>query len=447
MAVGQIVLSDAAVHILDLEIAGKDIADFLRRHDEAERELVLARAIEVGVFCLERAASQQDTEFVRRQVDSLLTAVERQVGAIPQHVEAALLAKVGTGNGQVLAPIQTLVDRVVNDAKCQLTEIKQLVREVDPRVDGSAVGSALRQVREMLDPKRTDSVQTVLEKSIRDVATTDGAMAQAVRSTIEQALSPLKERVEDLTKEIRGRDAAAEALAQTTAKGTPYEDEVATRLCDWAKQVGGVTVRHVGADNRPGDVVVEILASSPAATPFRLVVEVRDRQQPKGHKAISDDLQAAMSERHASVAIYVSRYRDGLANEIGEWAEGQCKSGPYVACLDDYLQIAVRFLIIQKQLAERRAAAYEIDAGKVAMQLRQIRTALARVTTINNKVTGVVGNAFAIQMEATSLRTEISSAITAIEDAVRLYPSAEPTALQEPLLTSPVDQGSAVGSD
>jgi hypothetical protein len=101
-----VLVLDRSVRIAELEIPRKDIADFLRTVDEDEVEPTLIQAIEVGVFCLERARMSQDTEFVRRQVDQLLNRVEATVGKIPEETQKALVAKIGTSNGQGARPAQ-----------------------------------------------------------------------------------------------------------------------------------------------------------------------------------------------------------------------------------------------------------------------------------------------------------------------------------------------------
>ncbi len=68
----KIVVSDSSIKIQNLEITRKEVADYLRLVKEDERVQAFVKAVEVGVFCLERAAASQDTEFVRRQVESLL---------------------------------------------------------------------------------------------------------------------------------------------------------------------------------------------------------------------------------------------------------------------------------------------------------------------------------------------------------------------------------------
>lgn len=66
MGAARIDLSDTGIRIGDLEVPKKDVADFLRRVPEPEREATLVQAIEVGVFCLERARTSQDLDFVKR---------------------------------------------------------------------------------------------------------------------------------------------------------------------------------------------------------------------------------------------------------------------------------------------------------------------------------------------------------------------------------------------
>src|ERR1700683_584935 len=61
-------IGDGGIRILDVEVPGKDVAQFFAVAKEEERHLLLIQAIEVGTFCLERARGNSDMEFVRRQV-------------------------------------------------------------------------------------------------------------------------------------------------------------------------------------------------------------------------------------------------------------------------------------------------------------------------------------------------------------------------------------------
>lgn len=423
MANTRIIVLEAGIQVVNLDIPRKDVADFLRGLPEEEREPTFIRALEVGIFCLERARTSQDTEFVRRQVDSLLSKVEKAVETIPDETQKALLEKIGTSEGQVLAPIHTLVNEVSKTTTDRLKEVRDLLsQEIDPAKETTTLGKVLRDLRNLLDPGRTDSVQGSVNAAIKSVTTEDGALAKAVRAVVGDSVKPLSDEMDRLAKEIRGQEAAAEALEQTTQKGASYEDQVVLELQEWS-QVAGAEVHHVGSDNQPGDVLVKVATSSLASTPVTIVLEVRDRQSPLGRKAITSTCEEAMAVREANSGIYLSRSRDGLANEIGEWAEGETERGPFIACTHDHLITALRFLMVQKRLASLRAAAPEVDSASIEAQIQRIRTALDRVKSINRKVTEVRANASDIQTDAEALRDEVRGALTTIEDSIRVAPS------------------------
>src|SRR5438128_7887655 len=119
-----VLVLDRSVKITELEIPRKDVADFLRTVDDAEVEPTLIQAMEVGVFCLERARMSQDTEFVRRQIDLLLNHVETAVKKIPDDTQRALVDKIGTNNGQVLAPLREMIDAATKLTTDKVKEIR-----------------------------------------------------------------------------------------------------------------------------------------------------------------------------------------------------------------------------------------------------------------------------------------------------------------------------------
>jgi len=413
-----VLLLDRSVRVTELEIARKDVADFLRTLNEDEIEPTLIQAIEVGVFCLERARVSQDTEFVRRQLNQLLNDVEATVSKIPDQTQKALTDKIGTRNGQVLAPVKEMIDAASKLTTDKVKEVRDLLaQEMDPGKETSTLGQALRTIRNLLDPKRSDSVQSTLEHAVKTVAGKDGVLASAVKEVVADAVKPLAHELDKLAKEVRGQDAAQEALEQTTKKSSDYEEEILADLQEWAG-FAGAEVHHVGSDNRPGDILVNIPATV-LGTPLLIVIETRDRSSAAGRKTISDTLAKAMAERGAMAGVYLSRTRAGLANEIGEWAEGTTDSGPFVACTHENLLIALRWLVIQKRLSQAHERSAEIDADAIQHQAQRIRTSLDRVKTINRKVTDVRASANEIQTEAEALRDEVRTSLAIIEDVLR----------------------------
>lgn len=415
----QIQVLEAGIEIRELDIPSKDVADFLRAVPEQERQLQLQRAIEVGVFCLQRAQGAQDLEFVRRQIDALLVRVQNAVEKIPQKTQESLVSKLGTGDGQVLEPIVRSISDVSKSLSERIKEVQNLyAEEIDPAKDTSTLGKTLRTLRELLDPKRTDSVQGLLSKAIEDVTKEGGQLGRTVNQTVSEAIKPLKEEVDRLAKIIHAKQAVKEVVDQTTLKGRAYEDEVTRTLQEWGNRQGW-EVDNVGVDNKPGDVLLCCDSALVDSDRLAIVVEARDRGDPAGRKKISDDLNDAMVTRAASLAVYVSKTGDGLGKEIGEWAEGENDRGPFVACTHDHLVTAVRFLVVKHRLSQLRASQPEVDAASIEQQVQRIRTSLDHVKNINRKVTDIQGSSGAIKEEADKLREEVKTALEEIESAIR----------------------------
>src|SRR5262245_19932696 len=119
----RIAVHDWGIDVAALHVPSRDVSKFLGSLPEAEREDELVRAIELGAFCLERARVGQDLDFVKRQVETLVAEVQTAVQRIPGDTEQAVLGKIGTADGQVLAPIRTLVGDVTRAANDRIKEL------------------------------------------------------------------------------------------------------------------------------------------------------------------------------------------------------------------------------------------------------------------------------------------------------------------------------------
>ena len=180
----------------------------------------------------------------------------------------------------------------------------------------STLGKALKEIKNLLDPKRKDSVQSSIQEATDKITSKDGALTSAVKSVVSDSVKPLADEVDKLTKEIRGQEAAKEALEQTIQKGSSYEDVVVESLQKWSSAFGA-EVHHVGTDNRPGDILFKVPSTSSfAGEEILIVIEAKDQQARAGRKVIGDSLRNAMAERGADAAIYLSRSLNGFAKEI-----------------------------------------------------------------------------------------------------------------------------------
>jgi len=216
-------------------------------------------------------------------------------------------------------------------------------------------------------------------------------------------------------------------FSRSIERGLRYEREIARTLHEWAAANGG-SAEHVGADNRPGDIVVEFPTRSPEHDSFRLVIEVRSRRKRIGRTAVSAAASEAMTARSAEGAIYLSRTAEGLAQELGDWAEGECGPGPFVACTHEHLATALRYLHTRKKIARLRRSSAYADETAIQGQVVRIRTALDTVRKISRLGNEIRSATWEIDDELDRLRQEIRDALRLIEDALRDQPNHDRTA-------------------
>jgi len=110
-----------------------------------------------------------------------------------------------------------------------IEETRKLLQQVDPSRSDGAMGQALQHVKDLLDPKRKDSVSSRVEDVVRGLGERGGSFATTVTDIVELALKPLKVDVARVSERLIEREAAAEVVNRTTEKGLPYEVEVVER--------------------------------------------------------------------------------------------------------------------------------------------------------------------------------------------------------------------------
>ncbi|MGH9895110.1 MAG: hypothetical protein ACREA0_24630, partial [bacterium] len=193
-----------------------------------------------------------------------------------------LLEKLGTDDGQVLAPVRRSVENVSQALGERVTEVREILSEkIDPDKRSSVLGRALGRMGDLLDPARADSVQAVITKAVESVSRQDGSLAACVRDTVAEAVKPLADEVNRLAKQMAADEAAHEALQGTTKKGTSFEEQVVADLQIWAT-ANGAAISHVGTDNRAGDILIEFPADGVVGPAPAIIVEARDRTSRAG---------------------------------------------------------------------------------------------------------------------------------------------------------------------
>ncbi|MFN6539176.1 MAG: hypothetical protein RM021_022885 [Nostoc sp. EkiNYC01] len=409
-------LTQSHVLIYRLAIPLKNGISYLQQFPQSEYEGICLDAFELGFLCLQTAQTRHGNELIKQQMESLLVEFQQAVKIIAESFGQELINQVGTDNGQLLAPLQTQINLTSAVLTEKLNNVSTLLtQEIDPARETSVVGRFLNSLRQLLDAKRSDSIQGAFKAALINATKENGTLAAAVKNVVSESVKPLAEQVEKLTREIRDQQVRQQVLEQTTAKGITYEQLVVAELQHWSK-LSGAEVEHLGQDGDTGDILVKLTSKSLVAIELSIVIEVRSRpSKPFGRQAIAQHLQEAMVRRSANSAIFLSYSREGLAQEIGDWAEGVSESGYWIATTHPFLIIAIRFLVIQQRLNKLRAFESEMDVAAVEQQIQQIRTALSRIRTMKKTLTEVSKGITVIKAEADAMSTDIQSALKSIE--------------------------------
>lgn len=413
------VLNDRII-IQNLEIYLYDAVDYFKSIPADEYEQACINIFEVGFFASERIKNRNDMEFVRREFDYLLAELYKAVGTIPQALSTTLVSQIGAENKQILAPMQSQINLTRDFLNRQIEELKKLFQqELDVSRNSSTLGIALTNIEDLLDPHRTDSIPAIFSDSLKGITVKDGMLAQSVKSVVADAVKPLAQELEKLRQHIREKELVDSVLEQTIAKGVSYEEAVVLELQQWSR-ISGSEIFYVGKDNDPGDILIKFTANSIAAVDLSIVIEARNRNSDSwGRKRIAEQLNKAMVKRKATAGIFLSRNREGLAQEIGYWAQGSCEQGQWVATTHEMLNVAIQFLVINQQLAAQKSLNPEFDYAFLESQLQRIQVSLENLSQFNGHLTNIEQNCGEIRTKAKAMRDEISSALNSILDALK----------------------------
>ena len=409
----QVIVEPTLIRIEGISIQNPDVVQYFRNKREEDRALAAIRAIELGVFCLQRAEVGQSLEFVKLEVERLIQTASRAVDKLPEEIRSKL-----SGQDSPTAQISSTVQSVQNSVQTKLDEVRTLFNtHLDPTKGDATLGKALITLNALLDPRRDDSVQKTVEATIQSLAGTDGAISQAVRTTVESAVVPLRTAVETLSLAVAKNAGTQEALAMGPEKGYQFEDELMPMLQEWARSVGA-ELEHVGPHNEPGDFVLTMTDTSLCGLPLRIVIEARDRGQAFGRVLVGRQLTDALLRWKGNFGIYVSKTPYGLAKEVGEWCELGCEHGPVIACTVEHLRTALRFAVVDTRLRSAAQRKQEIDTRSVAAEFGRFRDSLNHLTQIKRKV-GEIRQTLdvlsTIEMEADQMRNEIQQALGKVE--------------------------------
>ncbi len=424
-------LDAGKLRVTDLEIVDDRVEAFFSSIPEAEWDDAAARALTVGVLCLERANTQADVDYLKKEVQSMVGHMRDAVKGFGD----GIIEKVGTDKGQVLEPVKQSIETTQKQLDEKLKEVQTfLADDIDPDRQTSVLARAMKSIKDLMDPERSDSIQGKLQTAVEEATGEKGRLAVTVKEVVGVAIEPLAKELKELGKEIRGQEEAEKAreevVQRTTEKGDPFEIGIVEELTEWAKATGA-QVEHCGPDNQPGDVIVRFPSISASGHEDSIVIEAKDRTTQVGRKQISDLLDGCMDYRNVGGAVLIKKDVLQYAKEIGDYAEGQGQRGPWIAATRDGLITAIRHLRVMMRIATIQATQPDVDVTGAQGGLDRIRASLKKVRTITSKAGIIRTNANEVEEMAKEIKNDIDHAIMDIENSLRVEPAEADPSLEE----------------
>lgn len=422
MGEAKIQLIENGVLLQDVVVPSEDAWKFLMESPEEEWGPRLFRAIEIGVWALQRALDSGSMDFIKNQAKEILGKVEAKLEALPGSVEDGLRGQIGTDDGQLLQPVKTLIESAKGDAETVIgkvkLEVENLYKEhLDPGREGSTFARKMRTIEDLLTPGRPGSVQKNVEDAIATVTSADGTLAQNIKRLVNDALQPYKDDLSKVVTTITEHDAITSIVKKTTLKGESFQERVYEELLRAFGQSGCI-VENIGGDNKTGDVLLSFTeGAGDHKFAYKIIVEAKEeRGNNKGITDLNRILSAAMDRRAADAAAFIAPV-EAFTNETKYWHQGHVDRGPWVSTTLENAVEAVRFLRITLHL-ERNGGKGEVDVDGASKQLRVIKDTLRKKADVLRKLRDIETAADTARGLVNDMHTSIDDAATALEGSL-----------------------------
>lgn len=284
---------------LSLTVDDSTLAELVRRSDDPTA--LVERVLAVGARGVASMGTTLD-----------LSAVEARLRRTAEEASAASEERITMMLSEARTQITRLLDPTAKDSFTSTT-----IEEFETWRDG---------LFERFDPERQSSHTARTIAAVAGLLGPGGALEQRLAEAMDPTradsglgrMADLLDRriteIRELVAEERGRVDEAE---RGTSKGFAYEDQVEEALRTCARQMGATVERTSTVsgdlDRSVGDYVVEFDDQT------RVVIEAKNKKTLSltGSAGILEELDLAMANRGASVAICVSKHAEAFPREVG----------------------------------------------------------------------------------------------------------------------------------
>ena len=288
----------STVH-LSLTVDDSTLADLVGRSDDPIA--LVRRILSVGARGVASMGATLD-----------LSAVEARLRRSAEEASAASEERITEMLSEARTEITRLLDPSAKDSFTSTT-IEEfatwrdgLFERFDPERQSSHTARTIAAVAGLLGPG--GALETRLAEAM-DPTRSDSGLGRLAEH-LDRRVTEIRE----LVAEERGR---VNEVERGTAKGFEFEDEIEDALRTCSRQLGATvertSMRSGDLDRSVGDYVVEFDDRT------RVVIEAKNKKSLSltGSAGILEELDLAMANRDASVAICVSKHADAFPKEVG----------------------------------------------------------------------------------------------------------------------------------
>lgn len=374
------------VTIQELKIHDAELASYLAGHDPTEQHEIADRAFRVGLMTLQLADTSKDLEYVKREFEAMQSTLETELDDVRDDL--------GNRFGEEGEVPELLDDYLGDDGELRdalddaFGEEGELTDRLDEQFDEDS-----ERIQAALDPD------------------TEGTPTNRLKSQ-------LVERIESLRDKLAEESGASEERQLSPRKGEDFEDTVAEML-DSLVYGTNDTVRHTGDEKSDAGELIGDHVLTLGETGQRIVIESKsekDYSQPD----IKDQLDRALENRSADVAVFVSECESYVPNKVGYFQEFDKQR--LAVCLSEneddeldigFLQVALNWGRM-RALEEYVDSGTEIDPEVIQVRVENVHDRVKQVSEVKKKCSSITKSAEAIKTELDELRDDVTDELNQI---------------------------------
>lgn len=342
----------------------------------------VARAIEIGTRVIDSEGTAANVDYVRRELEQGLGALDRKLGGTLEEGAEALAERLAATfgaerNDSVQAQIKEIVTLESRQQREHLIQTLTAEDASNPLVAMQVrIGSKLLETEE----RHRSEVEKLRESHSKE------------SRAMQLQVSELKEHLARLLDRGEHELELAAAEAAGTRKGRTFEERVHAVLDRIAAGRGDVA-RHVGDERGPGgskkgDTVVEVGA---ADGPIRGRIVFEDKDEKLSKNVAWDELNGALAERQADFAVLVVAGEDRVPS--GREQLHEYEGNKLIIAVDpdepDELGLELAYRYARCRVLMTRDHALEVDAAGVRDAAEAARAALKRANSVRLALTNI----------------------------------------------------------